>query len=193
MVNLHTNLRGSHVLNFKWLNGFSGSKPAITLKILFKIRCQRGYPMNSKWSTSRSWECKVRVIAIWVSEEMVDAPSDVAPEAPVPQWPNNKEDYELLDVIGQLVSAPACPCTATCASLLLKGHPWKLQHVNISCCIVHVTCCLKSIQNTLHFSSQCMIYMYIYIYRIAGNFRMVQIFAFFADRLRAAKIRTAKS
>ncbi len=30
-------------------------------------------------------------------------------------------------------------------------------------------------------------------YRIAGNFHMVQIFAVFADRLGATKIRTAKS
>lgn len=34
---------------------------------------------------------------------MTDAPSDVAPEPTVPQWPNKKEDYELLDVIGQSV------------------------------------------------------------------------------------------
>ncbi len=32
-----------------------------------------------------------------------------------------------------------------------------------------------------------------FVYRIAGNFRMVQNFAFFADRLGATKIRTAKS
>ncbi len=30
------------------------------------------------------------------------------------------------------------------------------------------------------------------LYRIAGNFHMVQNFAFFADRLGAVKIRTAK-
>ena len=56
---------------------------------------------------------------------MVDAPSDVAPEAPAPQWPNSKENYELLDVIGQSVSTTACPlhtCSCTCASLL-KGTP----------------------------------------------------------------------
>jgi hypothetical protein len=33
----------------------------------------------------------------------------------------------------------------------------------------------------------------IVVYHIEGNFRMVQNFAFFADRLGATKIRTAKS
>ena len=28
-------------------------------------------------------------------------PSDVPQDPPAPQWPNTKEDYELLDVIGQ--------------------------------------------------------------------------------------------
>ena len=49
---------------------------------------------------------------------MVDAPSDVAPEAPAPQWPNSKEDYELLDVIGQSV-----PQHVRVPVLFLKGTP----------------------------------------------------------------------
>ena len=33
------------------------------------------------------------------------APAEVPPEPPVLPWPNKKEDYELLDVIGQCTSS----------------------------------------------------------------------------------------
>ena len=40
-------------------------------------------------------------LGLWLRDwRMADAPSDVPPEPPAPQWPNRKEDYELLDVIG---------------------------------------------------------------------------------------------
>ena len=40
---------------------------------------------------------------------MTEPAGDVPAEPAAPQWPNRKDDYELLDVIGQSVSGPVCP------------------------------------------------------------------------------------
>ena len=49
------------------------------------------------------------------------APLEVAQEPQAYQWPNRKEDYELLDVIGQCVHGRStgvystkCTCMCTC-------------------------------------------------------------------------------
>ena len=73
----------------------------------------------------------------------------------------------------------------------------SIQHlqgcVNHTVAIALQVWCLESDHWARYWSSQ---YLDIALptgqYRIAGNFRMVQIFAFFTDRLAAAKIRTTK-